>query len=124
MKQIKEGDKLYIISRRDISPGYQAVQGMHALRQFVKDHPDIDQEWFEKSNYLGFLSVQDEHELVKLAESALALGIKFSVFREPDIDDQITAIALEPGNPSKKLCSKLQLGLKEYDNEQPSQMAR
>lgn len=90
---------------------------MHALRQFVHDHPDIDKEWFEKSNYLGFLSVKDEHELIKLAESALGLGIKFSVFREPDIDNQITAIALEPGAKSKKLCSNCQLGLKEYDEE-------
>lgn len=90
---------------------------MHALRQFVKDHPDIDKEWFEKSNYLGFLSVADEHELVKLAEAALAKGIKFSIFREPDIDNQITAIAIEPGIKSKKLCANLQLGLKEYDNE-------
>jgi len=90
---------------------------MHALREFAKDHPDIDKEWFEKSNYLGFLSVKDEHELIKLAESALAKGIKFSIFREPDIDNQITAIAIEPGQKSKKLCSNLQLGLKEYDNE-------
>ena len=90
---------------------------MHALREFVKDHPDIDKEWFEKSNYLGFLSVKDEHQLVKLAEQALAKGIKFSIFREPDIDNQITAIAIEPGAKSKKLCAKLQLGLKEYDNE-------
>ena len=117
MTQIKEGDKLYIIARQDISPGYQAVQGMHALRQFVKDHPDIDKEWFEKSNYLGFLSVENEHALIKLAEQALAKGIKFSIFREPDIDNQITAIAIEPGPKSKKLCSNLQLGLKEYDNE-------
>lgn len=90
---------------------------MHALRQFVKDHPDIDKEWFEKSNYLGFLSVENEHALIKLAEQALAKGIKFSIFREPDIDNQITAIAIEPGPKSKKLCSNLQLGLKEYDNE-------
>lgn len=90
---------------------------MHALRQFIKDHPEIDKEWFEKSNYLGFLSVADEHELIKLIESALAKGIKFSIFREPDIGNQITAIAIEPGAKSKKLCSNLQLGLKDCDTE-------
>jgi len=37
--------------------------------------------------------------------------IKFSIFREPDFDDEITAIALEPGRKSKKLCSKLNLAL-------------
>jgi len=86
---------------------------MHALRQFVKDHPEVDKEWFEKSNYLGFLSVANEHELIKLAETALLKGIKISLFREPDVGDQITAMAIEPGQKSKKLCSNLQLGLKE-----------
>lgn len=84
---------------------------MHALRQFVKDHPEIDKEWFEVSNYLGFLSVKDEHELIKLAEAALQKGIKFSIFREPDIDNQITAIALSPCPGSKKLCRNLHLAL-------------
>jgi hypothetical protein len=39
------------------------------------------------------------------------LNIKFSVFMEPDIDDEITAIALEPGLESKKICKGLALAL-------------
>lgn len=53
----------------------------------------------------------NEQELVRLTEEAAKNEIKFSIFREPDIDNQITAIALEPGNKSKKLCSKLKLAL-------------
>jgi hypothetical protein len=90
-----------------------SVQSIHAAIQFQHEHTECAQNWYIKSNYLGFLSVDDESGLVKLAESALALGIKFSIFREPDIDNQITAIALEPGNKSKKLCSNLSLALKE-----------
>jgi hypothetical protein len=103
---------LYVITRADLSPGYQAVQSMHALRQFTEEHPEIDQEWFKKSNYLGLLSVEDELALCKLIDKAVALGIKFSIFREPDIDNQITAIALEPGSKSKKLCQNIKLALK------------
>lgn len=76
------------------------------------EHADIHKEWFEKSNYLGFLSVCNEYELLSLAEKALSLGIECSVFREPDIDNQVTAIAFAPGNKSKKLCSNLKLALK------------
>lgn len=84
---------------------------MHALRQFTAEHPEVDRQWFEISNYLGLLSVANEQELYQLIEKARDLDIKLSVFREPDIDNQITAIALAPGARSKKLCSQLQLAL-------------
>jgi len=85
---------------------------MHALRQFTAEHPEVDREWFESSNYLGLLSVENEAELAQLIDQAQNLGIKFSIFREPDIGDQITAIAIGPGPKSKKLCSRLPLALK------------
>ena len=111
--QIKPNDKLYIITREDISPGYQGVQGIHSAILFGQEHPDIHREWYQNSNYLGFLSVANEVELAKLIEKADANDIKCSVFREPDIDNQITAIAIEPGIKSKKLCSNLKLALKD-----------
>ncbi len=110
--QVKEGDKLYVITRADLEPGYQAVQSMHALRQFTAEHPEIDKAWFEQSNYLGLLSVQNEQELMQLLERAAEQGISASAFREPDIDNQMTAIALSPGPKSKKLCSRLPLALR------------
>jgi peptidyl-tRNA hydrolase len=85
---------------------------MHALRQFTAEHPEIDRVWFEQSNYLGLLSVKNEEELHRLIEQAAEHGIHHSIFREPDIDNQITAIALSPGPKSKKLCSRLPLALR------------
>jgi peptidyl-tRNA hydrolase len=101
-----------VITRSDLDGGYQSVQGMHAAIQFQFDHPEVSREWFRNSNYLGFLSVANEQELCELIEQARSLDIKFSVFREPDIEDQITAIALQPGRKTKKLCSRLPLALK------------
>jgi len=103
---------LYIVTRSDLEPGYQAVQSGHAAIQYVFEHPECAKNWFENSNYLGFLAVQNEQELVNLINKASEKEIKFSVFREPDIDNQITAIALEPGLLSKKLCSNLRLALR------------
>jgi len=40
--------------------------------------------------------VKDEPELLKWADRLDAFGIKFSIFREPDMDNQATAIATEP----------------------------
>lgn len=95
-----------------MEPGYQAVQSMHAGIQFTFEHPEYAEHWYKQSNYLGLLSVADEQELTKLIEQAAANDIRFSIFRESDIEDQITAIALAPGPKSKKLCSKLPLALK------------
>jgi hypothetical protein len=75
-------------------------------------HPEINKNWYEESNYLCFLCVANEQELINLSENAATLGIKFSQFREPDIENQVTAIAIQPGIHSKKLCSKLKLALK------------
>lgn len=110
--QIKPNDKLYVITRQDLDPGYQAVQSIHAAIQFKFEHPEVSKNWFENSNYLGLLSVANEEELLLLIEQAAQKDIKCSVFREPDINDQITAIAIEPGSKSKKLCSHLKLALK------------
>lgn len=110
---IKKGDKLYLVTRRDIPPGYQAVQSAHAMRQFTADHPDRDVEWFNGSNYLALLSVTDEVELMRLLVAAKDAGIRWSAFREPDVGGAITAIALEPGNRTAELCKGLPLALKE-----------
>lgn len=99
-----------------MTPGYIGVQSIHAGIQFVFDHPEYAKSWFEISNYLGFLSVSNEDELIKLIEKAKNNDIKHSIFREPDIDNQITAIALSPGDKSRKLCSNLKLALKEGYN--------
>jgi len=100
-----------VITRSDLEPGYQMVQSSHAAIQYVFEHPECAKNWFENSNYLGFLSVMNEQELIALSEQAAEKDIKFSIFREPDIDNAITAIALEPGNKSKKLCCNLKLAL-------------
>ncbi len=110
---MQSGDKLYLVTRRDISPGYQAVQACHAMRQFTEDHPEVDKEWFKVSNYLCLLSCKNEAELYALVCKAKELGIKVSVFREPDIENEITAIALSPGEKTKELCSKLKLALRD-----------
>jgi hypothetical protein len=106
------GDKLYLITRADISPGYQAVQSCHALRQFVADHPNVDAEWFKASNYLALLSVDSEVELMRIIVAASDAKVRWSAFREPDVGGQITAIALEPSPKSLELCKTLPLALK------------
>lgn len=80
----------------------------HALRQFAEEHPNLDQKWFKKSNYLVLLTVANEKSLYDLILKAKN-KINLAIFREPDIENEIASVAFEPGLESKKLCKKLQL---------------
>jgi peptidyl-tRNA hydrolase len=108
---ISMGDKLYIITRQDISPGYQAVQSIHAAREFASIHPEIEREWFEQSNFLALLSVKDENELHRIKRLAIEMGIAHAFFEEEDVSGEMTALVLEPGRRSQELCRGLPLAL-------------
>lgn len=116
MKQINSTEKLRVVTRRDLPIAYQAVQAGHAAIDFQHEHPEIAKEWQTKSNYLAFLTVADEAQLIKLITKAVLTGIKHTVFREPDIDNQITAVAFEPSEASRKLTSSCPLLGKEVVN--------
>lgn len=109
--------KLIVITRRDLSPGYQAVQAAHAAIEFQHEHPEIAKDWNTNSKYLIFLSVENEEALYRLLRKIQIKEIKYTIFTEPDIGDQLTAIAIEPTYESWKLTSNLPLALKELENK-------
>ena len=112
--RFKEGDKLYIITRRDMSPGAQFAQGVHAKDVFSFEHPETNRAWYEQSNYICCLSVANEEELRQLyADSQFAtFYIESSAWYEPDKNGEMTAVALSPGLYTKELCKTLPLALK------------
>lgn len=105
---------MYVVTRKDLFPGAQIAQALHAFREFIEEHPTIDKSWYKNSNYIAILSAKDEMELERLSLRLTKKGIKHSLFREPDLNDELTAIAIEPGRDSKRACSSYPLALKEY----------
>lgn len=110
-------DKFYVVVRSNMPAGVQAVQSAHALLDFSVKYPDIVKNWNTVSNYLCMLSVDNEDQLYDLYVQAVEQGIRVVRFYEPDMGDELTAIALEPGCASKQLCSKLKLALRGYSME-------
>jgi peptidyl-tRNA hydrolase len=98
-------------------PGSQAVQASHAIIKFVFEHPQIANNWYNISQYLVELSVNNQEELLELVEKLKWKDISFSEFREPDLDNELTAIALEPSEKARRVVSSMPLLLSEY-NEQ------
>ena len=94
----------------------QSVQAGHAGIQFQHEHPKLAKLWYYNSNYLVFLSTENETSLKKLIEKANSQNIKISIFREPDINNEITAIALEPCDNSRRMTGGLPLIRKEVNN--------
>jgi hypothetical protein len=81
--------KLYVITRSDLGLVYSGVQAGHALAQWLLDNPN--QEW--NNHTLVYLSVENEYELKKVLMKAIYRGIHPSVFNEPDVENELTAIA-------------------------------
>lgn len=104
---------MYIAVRADLSAGSQVAQAAHAAFLFSAEYPSEFQAWHQNSNYLVVVSVPDENALMDLASRALRTDIGVSLFHEPDLNEELTAIAIEPGDTARKLCSNFPLALKE-----------
>jgi hypothetical protein len=71
----------------------------------------MERQWFETSNTISVLSVPGLGALLAFWDRAEMLGLRSSLFREPDLGDEATAMALEPSRFSQRLCQGLQLAL-------------
>ena len=109
-------NKLIIVTRQDLTPGYAATQATHSSLLFAQEFPQIFREW-SKDPYLALLSVKNEQELSTIISKLEKSKIKFSVFREPDIDNHITAICLEPSDASRRATSSLPQMLRDLRTE-------
>jgi hypothetical protein len=84
------------------------------MADFGIQYPREYQLWHSTSNYLTCLSVKDEQSLQALAHKLTAQDVKHITFRESDLEDQITAIAIEPSDAARRLCSSFPLALKTH----------
>lgn len=80
--------RLYVLVRKDLSPSYRAVQAGHAVAEWLLH----DQSWNNET--LIYLTTKDESTLNRWADKLDFRGIKWVGFREPDIGNQLTAIAV------------------------------
>lgn len=81
----KEYKKMYILCNRRLAPMYAAVQGGHALSQWIADHPGQ----FTMDTALIYLNCRLDKKLEEMKDH----GYDFSVFMEPDLNNTITAAA-------------------------------
>lgn len=84
-------NKLYVIVRKDLTHSQRAVQAGHAVAEFCLYSPFL--RW--KNETLIYLGVKGLRQLENLKRKLEYENIPFSIFREPDLDNEITAIATD-----------------------------
>ncbi len=78
-------NKLYVLIDESLPPIYGCVQGGHVVAQWLLEHRNG---W--NNEYLIYLSAN----VSKWKNKLNTLGIDFTVFKEPDLDNKITALAI------------------------------
>jgi len=91
--------------------GYQLPQAIHSVVNYIFSYPEDARIWHNNLDYLVVLNIDNEEDLIKLMNKAEELNIKFSAYREQDLDWQYTAVTFETGKITKKLCQNLKLAM-------------
>lgn len=109
MTQInKEESKLVVITRSDLTQGYQAQQSTHSVADFAHEFPQSFNKWKTTSNSIICLQVNNEKELDTLFYKLSKLT-SVTKFYEPDLNDELTSICLFATPDVRKKLSYLPL---------------
>ncbi len=103
-------EKLFLVTRKDLSPGARASQLVHGVVEFCRLHPEGSDDWYTRSNTVVLLEVENESALSVLRDEALAQQVQMAEFREPDLDDALTCVVLGP--ESRPLTQHLSLAFR------------
>ena len=83
--------KMYIMIRDDLSKSQQGVQGGHALAEFMLSYPDIARQW--NNGVIVYVKADIDTISSYVHKLADTPNISIASFKEPDIGNQLTAIA-------------------------------
>lgn len=84
-------EEMYILVRSDLNTVYSCVQGGRALAQFGLQFRDIFETWNNRT--IVYLKVRNEDVLWFWDTKLTSKLIDHSIFCEPDLHNQMTAIA-------------------------------
>lgn len=97
---------MYVLVRRDLSRPQQTVQACHAAIEAARTFLQP----FHEHPFLVICGIRDGPDLCRQLLRLQEAGIRCRAFHEPDIGNQLTAIATEPVcGPQRKRFRRFQL---------------
>lgn len=97
------GKKMFVILLKSLEAGLNTAQGIHAFWMFTQAYPEKTAQWTPDNNVI----VLEHENLEDLSKVLSEMGLDHVGFREPDRNDQLTAICAEPS--ARKHLAKLKL---------------
>ena len=85
------------------------AQVAHAAFLFTQKHPETTHQWLTDSQYIIIVGVPSEDHLLALTCKARNMGVPSVLWSEPDLDDELTAVAFAPTEEARRLCANLPL---------------
>lgn len=98
-------EKLYVLVRKDLSKSQQAIQGGHAVAEYLLRGRLSS--W--DNGTIIYLAVHDEKDLKSWGEIFDIMCAWWVSFREPDKNNELTAIAALLDEDEQKVVSDLRL---------------
>lgn len=94
---------MYVLVRRDLDETYRNVQGTHSVAEYsLRGDRDLFSKWDNQT--LIHLGVPNEWALLRWIDKLNAKNKTFVEFKEPDLHNQLTAIAcVDTGEIFKRL---------------------
>ncbi len=86
--------QVYVFVRLDLTHPQQVVQACHACLGLTRPVDEVPS--------VIVIGIKSEEKLKGVIEYLKSINLDFSEFREPDLDNQLTAVATEPVREADK----------------------
>ena len=87
MTQTHDNDYFYVLVRKDLPLEHQLIQSVHATHEVAQGDPH------DSPLSVVVCEVESEEALIAFARKLDKTGCEFVLFREPDRDNEATALA-------------------------------
>lgn len=105
----ERSDKIYLVTHTDLTVGHQITQTAHVIAELAVAHPEHFSKWHNLSQSIIVLQTPSSESLFELYVRAQSASLTVEAFREPDLGDEITALAFLPHADNVRFLANLPL---------------
>lgn len=113
----ERSDKIYLVTHAELTVGHQITQTAHVIAELAVAHPEHFSKWHNLSQSIIVLQTPCSESLFELYVRAQDAMLAVEAFREPDLGDEITALAFLPHADNVRFLANLSLAGKRLPSD-------